>query len=653
MKRKFYILAIALVIGLTGCTDFFGIKPLDKTSGDQLTETQGGLKALLANIYSRIPMECFAYRPNQGFWAHNYDGVNATTNIAMLCDEAVRADGTGIGEGMGYWPWQDLRQVNVFINDVAKAKAAGTVSETEAARYTSEAYFVRAYIYFGMAKRMGGVPIIDHAQDDEFVEGGADAVKIPRATEVDTWKFILADCDRAAANLPAVVSSDDGIYRASKWAALALKSRAALHAASVGKYWNEAPLAGPAVNDKLVGGFSASDVAFFYSECISASKEIINNSGKALYKPEPKDAAEAAENFNALFLDYSNEEVIFGRAYVNGTLYADQGHSYQQSYVLPQVNAGGALKHGRFNPTLNLVDVFEDYTDNGQGASAPIVTRTDGVEETVIDFQNGGLDINKPYKHYASLDAPFVNKDARLLASMIVPGSVYNGVNIVMQGGFIRPDGSVVVYANESAVGKDGKTYWSLGGASETEVSGFHYVGGGEGSNFSTTGFSVRKYMSGKNESGVENASTNPFIDMRLAEVYLNLAEAVVENNSTADFALAEKCLNDLRHRAAHKDNIPLTLNNVLKERQVELAFEGRRFWDLIRRREFHKVFNKTSRTALIPMLDLREDEPSYIFVRAYHFADENAGGRTFQNQSYYKSISNTSNNGLIQNPGY
>ena len=69
---------------------------------------------------------------------------------------------------------------------------------------------------------------------------------------------------------------------------------------------------------------------------------------------------------------------------------------------------------------------------------------------------------------------------------------------------------------------------------------------------------------------------------MRLAEVYLNYAEAVVENGSGfGDKELAENYLNALRRRAGHTDRISLTLESVLKERRVEMAFEGKRFWDM------------------------------------------------------------------------
>lgn len=649
-------------MGLSGCNAFLELEPLDKVSPEQLLETEGGVKALLSNIYTMIPMEDFNYRPNNGFNQRGYDGVNETTNLAFLTDEATRSDGgVGIGyEGFNYWPYGDIRQVNIFMQNVEKAKEAGTISVADADRMTGEAHFARAYMYYGLVKRYGGVPLIDKVQDDDYADGGPGAVAVPRSTELDTWKFVLNECTLAAATLPDATSGSD-LYRVTKWAAYALKSRVALHAASVAKYWNLAPLAGEAVTQKLVGGMTSADADAFYKECIEASKFLIENSGKSLYKPAPATVKEAASNFQALFLNDQNEEVIFSKAYLNGTTNTNQGHSYAQFNILPQVNPG-ALKYGRFNPMLEIVDLFEDYTDDGTGKSAKIVTRTDGNEDAYIpNFHNmnNASVVNTlmsvPFVKYNDLYEPFANKDARLLASVVVPGSSYAGTEIIIQGGFIKDNNSYVAYSNESTQ-KNGTTYYALGAEGETMFSGFNNVNSGEDANWTATGFGVRKYMpEGESMSPDRLSSTTSYIDMRLAEVYLNYAEAVVENGSGfGDKELAENYLNALRRRAGHTDRISLTLESVLKERRVEMAFEGKRFWDMNRRREFHTEFsNNRIRKALVPMLDLRGAEPKYVFARVNYFGDETRGGRTFQNINYYRGIPNIATNGLVQNPGH
>lgn len=661
-KNILSIFSLCALMGLSGCNAFLELEPLDKVSPEQLLETEGGVKALLANIYTMIPMEDFNYRPNNGFNQRGYDGVNETTNLAFLTDEATRSDGgVGIGyEGFNYWPYGDIRQVNIFMQNVEKAKEAGTISVADADRMTGEAHFARAYMYYGLVKRYGGVPLIDKVQDDDYADGGPGAVAVPRSTELDTWKFVLNECTLAAATLPDATSGSD-LYRVTKWAAYALKSRVALHAASVAKYWNLAPLAGEAVTQKLVGGMTSADADAFYKECIEASKFLIENSGKSLYKPAPATVKEAASNFQALFLNDQNEEVIFSKAYLNGTTNTNQGHSYAQFNILPQVNPG-ALKYGRFNPMLEIVDLFEDYTDDGTGKSAKIVTRTDGNEDAYIpnfhNMNNASVVstlMSVPFVKYNDLYEPFANKDARLLASVVVPGSSYAGTEIIIQGGFIKDNNSYVAYSNESTQ-KNGTTYYALGAEGETMFSGFNNVNSGEDANWTATGFGVRKYMpEGESMSPDRLSSTTSYIDMRLAEVYLNYAEAVVENGSGfGDKELAENYLNALRRRAGHTDRISLTLESVLKERRVEMAFEGKRFWDMNRRREFHTEFsNNRIRKALVPMLDLRGAEPKYVFARVNYFGDETRGGRTFQNINYYRGIPNIATNGLVQNPGH
>ena len=661
-KNILSIFSFCALMGLSGCNAFLELEPLDKVSPEQLLETEGGVKALLANIYTMIPMEDFNYRPNAGFNQRGYDGVNETTNLAFLTDEATRSDGgVGIGyEGFNYWPYGDIRQVNIFMQNVEKAKEAGTISVADADRMTGEAHFARAYMYYGLVKRYGGVPLIDKVQDDDYANGGPGAVAVPRSTELDTWKFVLNECTLAAATLPDATSGSD-LYRVTKWAAYALKSRVALHAASVAKYWNLAPLAGEAVTQKLVGGMTSADADAFYKECIEASKFLIENSGKSLYKPAPATVKEAASNFQALFLNDQNEEIIFSKAYLNGTTNTNQGHSYAQFNILPQVNPG-ALKYGRFNPMLEIVDLFEDYTDDGTGKSAKIVTRTDGNEDAYIaNFHNmnNASVVNTlmsvPFVKYNDLYEPFANKDARLLASVVVPGSSYAGTEIIIQGGFIKDNNSYVAYSNESTQ-KNGTTYYALGAEGETMFSGFNNVNSGEDANWTATGFGVRKYMpEGESMSPDRLSSTTSYIDMRLAEVYLNYAEAVVENGSGfGDKELAGNYLNALRRRAGHTDRISLTLESVLKERRVEMAFEGKRFWDMNRRREFHTEFsNNRIRKALVPMLDLRGAEPKYVFARVNYFGDETRGGRTFQNINYYRGIPNIATNGLVQNPGH
>jgi hypothetical protein len=537
------------------------------------------------------------------------------------------------------------------MNLVQKSQEAGTISKDVADRFIGEAYFARAYTYMSLARRYGGVPWIDHVQDDEYVPGTENkTLYVPRSTEKETWEKILQDCDKAASLLPESVTD----YRATKWAALALKSRAALHAASIAKYSGKYTMTGDAVTKGLVG-MKSSDADAFYQACISACEEIINKSGKKLHGGDQLKVEDAVSNYQKIFTNPkgASDEVIFSRGYLDGTVFGGQGHN-MDIYFSPAQKNPGFHKYARWSVTLDLVDLYEDYTDDGTGKSAPIKTRTDGNEKAV--FANVATNENvltAPLIKYDNVTEPFKNKDARLQASVITPGASYAGQVITIQGGMITSDGKAHIYEKTSEkIGTE--TYYSYGGESKAiDYSGFDGAGGdSDNCSVTTTGFSIRKFLAeDKIPAGVQASSTTPWIDMRLAEIYLNYAEAVVESGR-GDKTKAAKYLNDIRHRAAHKDDIPLTLENVLKERKVELFGEGQRYWDAFRRREMTDRWNSTMRHGLMPVLDLRGGTPKYIFLRINQKNDETSP-RTFNQQSYYLGIPDTNVSKLVQNPGY
>ena len=672
LKYGLTLVSAGMLALATGCNNWLEVPPLNKTSASKLVQDEGSLNMLLANLYQQMPMEDFNYHPNDnGFNRRGWSGNQTMGNPSMFTDEATQSEGMGIGPGnWSYWnndmddrlslgvengrqpnAYRANRDVSIFLKTIGEAKDGGVISEAVFNRLSSEAHFIRAYIYFQLAKRYGGVSLISEYQDDTYFTDGAEALRVPRSTEYDTWNFVLDECDKAAQYLPTVAGMSGGsaMYRATKWAALALKSRAALYAASIAKYSSTVSFSGEAATQKLVG-MEASQAAHFYAKCLEASDAIIKGGEYSLYGASPANAAEAAKNYQELFTTTPAQEVILARNYISGVSTNYQGHHYDNFYSPSQMGTG-FHKGNRFAVTLDMVDLYEDYTDNGNGASAPIVTRSDGNESFHFSTNSpSDADIAAiPFVKYDNPYDAFKNKDARLLASVVVPGATFNGTTIIMQGGLITTDGKLLLYQDASATDKDGKSYNTYGGSSS---SGFKYMTSGDEANFTSTGFSVRKYLQEFNQpQGVERSSTTPWIDFRLAEIYLNYAEAQIESGSGSAGAAAGY-LNALRKRAGHKDNIALTLANVLKERRIELAFENFRMNDQFRRREYHRQMQNFRRHALVQVIDLRESTPKYVFLRMEQFHDINAGGRTFQINDYYFGIPDTGVSGLINNPG-
>lgn len=656
MKQSYkFILLFGIILGITSCTDILDVEPNNKVPADKVLDSEEGIAMHMANLYGRLPIEDFSYAIDKGFsfGIGNTDPNNGGRSAAHACDEAIHSEfNDDVDEGFNFWEgyldekgtyksWRGIYTLIRDINSLIETIPTLTkVSDDKKRALEGEAAFLRAFTYYALAKRYGGVPLIKEVQ---VYDGDWEALKVPRSTEKDTWDFILSECDIAANKL---TDNPADTRRANKWIALALKSRAALHAASVAKF-THAPyvsISGPAVEQKLAG-IDAEEADRYYKLCMEASDEIMKSGHYELYGATPSTKEEAINNYKQMFENPNNvlsgtKEPMFVKGYTSGTVLA---HNYDIMYR-PNQTANGWPHPGRMNPSLDLVDTYEDYTDNGQGLSSLIKTRVDGNEDTY-----GGFDKNATYYSFP-MDKPyeiFENKDARLWATMILPGTEWKNQTIIIQGGIIKPDGSYIFRTDASVTGLDGKTYYTYGAEKANQYSGFSPVGG----NYTRSGFLLRKYLQEKEDVTPEwNKGSNDWIEFRYAEILLNYAEAAAEHVSptSEQQTKGKKALNDVRKRAAHKDEIALTVDNVRKERFIEFAFENKRRWDLTRWRTYHKAFENRMKRSLVPFLDLREATPKYIFVRMNPPGYNN---QTYNYSRYYRQIPGTGSNGLVQNP--
>ncbi len=114
---------------------------------------------------------------------------------------------------------------------------------------------------------------------------------------------------------------------------------------------------------------------------------------------------------------------------------------------------------------------------------------------------------------------------------------------------------------------------------------------GGYTYNETETGYeekcNVKKHVVGKLEdNGIsyqQSSGVNTYM-MRLAEVYLNLAEAILGNNASTEDATALLYFNKVRTRAGMPELTSINYDAIHYERRIELAFEGQYWYDLIRR---------------------------------------------------------------------
>lgn len=641
MKKIFtYFTALFLALALVSCDKIFDSLEgdLSKMTESDLTSSEAGLVRLLASAYGYIPMEAFS----------TFDKYTI---------DATDTHGAAYGiQRNGNWSYSQIRTVNKLFSQIPEAFEKGAISEELRDAMLGEAHFVRGYIYFGMVRTFGGVPIVTEPLDDMY-DGGEDVsgLLVPRSTEKETWDFVINEFEEAARLLP--VTRNDGSYRVTKYAAYALEARAALFAASLCKYWKDAPIANTfkAVQQKLTY-MDASDANAYYQKAIDASKMIIDSKMYSLYGGTNPSSVEAAKkSLQDLFTARRNEEFIFGRSYElaqsNPTNGFDYGNSPNQVHAL----GGSGWQWGRYSVTLDLVDAFDDYDENMGRVDGTVKTRNDGVENEYVQNLSlnnmAGFSLQTDYIKYDDPADAFANKDARFQAHVVYPGATFRNEKMVIQGGIID-DKSNYTFYTQREVEVGGKKYYTFGAENDANYSGFYEMTNTNAGNWYNTGFGIAKFL---DPTGALLYSVNPWPDVRYAEILLTYAEAVAESG-LGDKNLAKQCLNDVRHRAAFKDDIDLTVDNVLHERRVELAFENDLSYTLLRRREFaFGAANGLRKHALVPTLDLRDGTPKYILIRAnvYHgdvYASTN-GLYISDYRSYYSGVSNWQKNQITPNP--
>jgi len=641
MKKIFkYTLAIVLGLALCSCDKLFDSLEgdLTKMSEEDMISTVSGLERLLSDVYNSIPMDAF----------NTKDENTTLASYSKTCDYSI--------DVTGFWNYTKMRSINYFIQQVDEALEKGFIGQAEHDSMKGEALFARAYCYFAMVRRFGGVPIVTVPLDDQFDGDKNEGLYVPRSTEKETWDFVISELDKAADLLPEDRAS--GSYRATKWAALGLQSRVALYAASVSKYWNvEAiPSSYKAVAEKLTYMENTYADAY-YAKCIEASEKIMNSGKFSLFGGATTDKAKAKDNLTQLFLERQDCEFIFGKSFKDGTADADNGFDRNNSPNQAH-GTGTNAGWGNFSVTSDMIDLFDDYDSNGARVDGTVKTRNDGKEDIffaqIIDKKASSFDKNADFIEYANPQDPFLNKDARFQAWVLYPGAEFRGITIVAQGGIWVPGSDPEFYQNNSyKVG--GKTYYELGAKDKENFSAFLDIAKEGTSNhcyFWSTGYGIRKFLDINNKL---DKSTGPWCDIRYAEILLNYAEACIESGK-GSAATAKKALNDIRHRAAFTDDIDLTLDNVLHERRVEFAFEGHESYTLWRRRAYFSTRTGTQcrKHTVLPVLDLRDGTPKYIFprVNVYHGdVSLSATGLDTDLLDYYSGISNYVKNGLTPNP--
>lgn len=591
INRLLFIITIGLLATLSACQKL-DIAPVNVLTDDQIFSSEAGINTYLAEVYRKLPIEDFTYRPGgrdgqSGFnlhheWEHFW-------HAGAACGELVGPwGGMDIGGGFGYWPYGDIRAVNYFLETLPKysAKYAGNKMN----ELLGEAYFLRAYYYFALAKRYGGIPIVAVLQN--YPQQSVEELQVPRNTELAVWDFIAEDLDKAISMMPE--SSVSG--KANKYAAAALKSRAMLYAGSIAKYGSVNFVDGDARAQGFVG-IPADKADAYFTKASDAAKLLEGH--YSLYQKNPNKEL----NFADLFLDNSSPENILVRDY---SIPGRTAHSWDAT-MSPRTMTANALS--RAYPTLEFVERF----------AALSVTAPDGTP-----------------KRYDDLSGILAGLEPRLLGSVYFPGATLRGIKFDTQRGLYQ---SFTGTADAEVAKQSGDRAYILAGGPDATFQGRQIIGltgiRTAGDEYTRTGFYVRKYVDYKRPQAEVDlfTSTTHWIEFRYAEVLLNRAEAAIETGHPDDALI---CMNQIRDRAGAPAFTlgDMTVATVRNERCKELAFENHYWWDLKRWRTSDVVLNNARFKGLMPYYILSESK--YIFLKEPETFGRNYN---FDKRFYYEPI--------------
>ena len=504
-KIKYTILAGFLLSILYSCDSYLDRELSTDLTYNEVTRYYSYSRSRVAAVYARIA---------PGFLNINDAMMASATDEAEHTIESSSIQMFNLGSWNAYsnpdnaWPtyYKAIRDANLVLVSLdsidfdiykydPRQQQVYQARLEEVNRWKYEIRFLRAYFYFELVKRYGGVPILTEAianVNDNFNN-------IKRNTLEQCIKFITDECDSTAKVLPVRYGSDD-LGRATSIAALALKSRILLYQAS--DLWNTPAWAESYADNALIS-ISGNRVEM-WKKAADAAKAVIELAEGNGYYIHP--------DYNSLFgsTNFTNDEILFARR--DGDSYWFERLNYSIGFNLGQSGT---------TPSQNLVDAYE--TLNGKN----------------INSEGSGYDKNDPYS----------NRDPRLKYSILTNDICFKGRNMEMWNG-----------------GKDAPPI----------------------ANATKTGYYLRKYVNENLNLLTNQTSVHSWVIFRLAEFYLNYAEALNE------YSPGHKEIKESVDKIRQRENVGLPplpdglsqdemRNSIRNERRVEFAFEDHRAWDLRR----------------------------------------------------------------------
>lgn len=579
---KYLTIGLMATTMLSSCTDILDKKPLTEVSDNDLWSNPALLKAFVNSRYNQVgvngaeSMQSSIVDETELTWLRGCE----THNFARLSPTDLgRMNGAWWGSDNRSWStkWTNISNCNIFFEHVDNV---AFTDEAEKTKLVGQVRFIRAFEYWDLIARWGAMPIITKSfsinDRDEIVDQ-------KRNTYKECIDFLVGELDQAAKELPANWSGDD-YGRATSVAALALKSRILLYAAS--------PLMNEDVKIPEVG-FTTPEPDRWQKAAKAATEALdaAQAAGNELYNLD----GDPSKNYQMIFMDNTaaNKETLFARMGTN--------------------SAGGE--------SISNCDQYNNPNGyGGWGGNCPLQELVDAYE-VVKDGVASKFDWNNPEEKAN----PYANRDPRFYATILYDGAKWMTRN-------------VETYFDVDSNGK------ITGGGKDTKF-------GNDSWNASPTGYNMKKFMDEGYALNSWNFCARNWIHLRMAELYLNKAEALYH---TGDEEGAREALKPIRERAG-MPAVTATgadlLEAIKNERRIEFAFEEHRYFDVRRWKEAPKYFGST-----VHAITIKKYPDGKKTYEVDKLRSDVGGDRKWDDKMYWLPIPKSEmdkNPNLVQNPGY
>lgn len=280
---------------------------------------------------------------------------------------------------LGYYraQWQGIQRANLAIDEIptTRIETEGTEAEKQAKyrdRYLGEAYFLRGYYYFRLARMFGGMPLID------YVIKSSNQWAQTRSTMDETLNFAIEDFKRAENLLwEKDKYSNEELGRATKGAAQAMLLKANLYRA-----------------DYLRNAGNETEAQKYFAEAAKWGKEVIQSRQYSLWPNYLDNFRLANENGreSVFEIQYTEEATsdYGGEGYTRGTMTTILQRSRSSAF--------GEAGWGYDRPTQNL---YNEYEAGDARRDETILVPTDKqIETPAQEIYCGDRMLNRKYAMY-------------------------------------------------------------------------------------------------------------------------------------------------------------------------------------------------------------------------------------------------------------